>query len=230
MKRIISILLTGLMLFSTVAIAQAQQTTTTTTTATSTQPTTVSNPADPLAVLIASTPTSTMRGKLLTIQTNRDTITKLRATTTLRITALRTLIANMPEDDDNEALEKARDIVEGFEDRVKSGIEHDRQILRQIEVLSSHIAKFRQNTASQVQNNANGVSRRVRTRTGKQDDDDERKNDKNKQHMGQNRRSERDEDKILKRIDRIIKSQERIIQRLERRIERINDLIEELTP
>ena len=228
MKRIIAIILTSLMLFSTVAIAQTLTTTTNTkptTTATSTPP------VDHLTALINATPTTTpIHSRLIIIRNNREKITGLRATTTLRVTALGLLIAPMTGDDDNETLEKARDIVEGFEDRMQSGIQHDRQIQRQIEKLHSQMSKFRQSAATQVPNNSNGDRRNTKIRNRNQDDDGERNNGKGAQNLRQNRRNERNEAQILRRIERIIKSQERIIGRLERRIEIIEELIDDLTP
>jgi len=221
MKRIIAIILTSLMLFSTVAIAQ---------TLTTTPPLTVNNPVDHLASLISATPTTTpIHSRLIIIRNNRDKITGLRATTTLRVTALGLLIANM-RDDDNETLEKARGIVESFEGRMQSGIQHDRQIQRQIKELRSHMSTITQSVASQVPNNSNGDRRDTRIRNRNQDDDGERNNGKGAQNLRQNRRSERNETQTIRRIERIIKSQERIIDRLERRIDIIEDLIDELTP
>lgn len=224
MKRTIAIILTSLMLFSTVAIAQAQQS------VTSTPPTTISSPTDPLDALIANETNATIKAQLQNIRVNRQEIVTLRVTSTAKVNALKLLIANMPVDDENEALEKARDIVESFDDRVKSGIEHDQKIARQIENLRNHVARIRQNVSEQNQNNSNGERKRSRIRNGKPDDDGDRKNDEDTQHMRQNRRSDRNEEKILRRVERVIKSQERIIGRLERRIEKIDDLIEELTP
>jgi len=225
MKRIIAIILTSLMLLSSVAIAQ-----TPTTTPTTTPPLTVNNPVDHLASLISATPTTTpIHSRLIIIRNNRDKITGLRATTTLRVTALGLLIANM-RDDDNETLEKARGIVESFEGRMQSGIQHDRQIQRQIKELRSHMSTITQSVASQVPNNSNGDRRDTRIRNRNQDDDGERNNGKGAQNLRQNRRSERNETQTIRRIERIIKSQERIIDRLERRIDIIEDLIDELTP
>jgi len=224
MKRTIAIILTSLMLFSTVAIAQAQQS------VTSTPPTTISSPTDPLDALIANETNATIKAQLQNIRVNRQEIVALRVTSTAKVNALKLLIANMPVDDENEALEKARDIVESFDDRVKSGIEHDQKIARQIENLRNHVARIRQNVSEQNQNNSNGERKRSRIRNGKPDDDGDRKNGEDTQHMRQNRRSDRNEEKILRRVERVIKSQERIIGRLERRIEKIDDLIEELTP
>lgn len=224
MKRTIAIILTSLMLFSTVAIAQAQQS------VTSTPPTTISSPTDPLDALIANETNATIKAQLQNIRVNRQEIVTLRVTSTAKVNALKLLIANMPVDDENEALEKARDIVESFDDRVKSGIEHDQKIARQIENLRNHVARIRQNVSEQNQNNSNGERKRSRIRNGKPDDDGDRKNGEDTQHMRQNRRSDRNEEKILRRVERVIKSQERIIGRLERRIEKIDDLIEELTP
>jgi len=223
MKRIISILLTGLMLFSAVAIAQAQQA------VTSTPPTVISSPTDPLADLIANETNAAVKEKLQTIENNRLTIKGLRETFAAKVKILGQLIANMPNDDDNEALEKAREVVANFEDRLKSGIEHDQKIARHIEGLRNHVVKIRQNASSQDQNNLNGERRRTKIRKGGQDVD-ERKNAKDNRTIGQNRKSERNEGKFLRRVERILSSQERIIDRLERRIERIDDLIEELTP
>jgi len=218
MKRIIAIILTSLMLFSTVAIAQ---------TLTTTPPLTVNNPVDHLASLISATPTTTpIHSRLIIIRNNRDKITGLRATTTLRVTALGLLIANM-RDDDNETLEKARGIVESFEGRMQSGIQHDRQIQRQIEKLHSQMSRFRQSAAAQVPNNSN-AERDTRIRNGRRNDDGERKNGNGTQNLRQNRRSERNETQTIRRIERIIKSQERIIDRLERRIEIIEELIDDL--
>jgi len=226
MKRIIAIIITSLMLFSTVAIAQ-----TATTTPTTTPPLTVNNPVDHLTALINATPTTTpIHSRLIIIRNNRDKITGLRATTTLRVTALGLLIAPMTGDDDNETLEKARDIVEGFEDRMQSGIQHDRQIQRQIKELHSQMSRFRQIAASQGPNNSNDDKRETRIRNGRRNDDGERKNGNGTQNLRQNRRSERNETQTIRRIGRIIKSQERIIDRLEGRLERIEDLIVELTP
>lgn len=227
MKRILALILTTLVLFGTVTLAQAGQTPTTTATTT---PPTVTNQTDPLADLIANETNAAIKEKLQTIAQNRQTIRGLRETFATKVQALKQLIANMPEDDDNEALEKARDIVEGFEERTKSGNEHDQKILRSIEGLRNHAAKIRQKAAEQDQNAANGETKRARIRNGRQGDDDERKNGNGKQNIRQNRRGERNEQKILRRVDRIIKSQERIIGRLERRIEKIDDLIDELTP
>lgn len=224
MKRTIAIILTSLMLFSTVAIAQAQQS------VTSTPPTTIISPTDTLDALIANETNATIKAQLQNIRVNRQEIAALRVTSTAKVNALKLLIANMPVDDENEALEKARDIVESFDDRVKSGIEHDQKIARQIENLRNHVARIRQNVSEQNQNNSNGERKRSRIRNGKPDDDGDRKNGEDTQHMRQNRRSDRNEEKILRRVERVIKSQERIIGRLERRIEKIDDLIEELTP
>ena len=224
MKRTIAIILTSLMLFSTVAIAQAQQS------VTSTPPTTIISPTDTLDALIANETNATIKAQLQNIRVNRQEIVTLRVTSTAKVNALKLLIANMPVDDENEALEKARDIVESFDDRVKSGIEHDQKIARQIENLRNHVARIRQNVSEQNQNNSNGERKRSRIRNGKPDDDGDRKNGEDTQHMRQNRRSDRNEEKILRRVERVIKSQERIIGRLERRIEKIDDLIEELTP
>lgn len=224
MKRTIAIILTSLMLFSTVAIAQAQQS------VTSTPPTTIISPTDTLDALIANETNATIKAQLQNIRVNRQAIAALRVTSTAKVNALKLLIANMPVDDENEALEKARDIVESFDDRVKSGIEHDQKIARQIENLRNHVARIRQNVSEQNQNNSNGERKRSRIRNGKPDDDGDRKNGEDTQHMRQNRRSDRNEEKILRRVERVIKSQERIIGRLERRIEKIDDLIEELTP
>jgi len=150
----------------------------------------------------------------------------LHATTTLRVTALGVLIAPMT-DDDNETLEKARGIVESFEGRMQSGIQHDRQIQRQIEKLHSQMSRFRQSAAAQVPNNSN-AERDTRIRNGRRNDDGERKNGNGTQNLRQNRRSERNETQTIRRIERIIKSQERIIDRLERRIEIIEELIDDL--
>ncbi len=135
----------------------------------------------------------------------------------------------MPEDDDNEALDKARDIVEDFVDQLEADAEHDQKFLRQIQKLQNIGVQTRQKMAESSENAANGEKRRTRMRRGWQNDDDnERKNSKENNNMRQTRRIERNEQAILKRIDRIIRSQQRIIERLERRISRIDNLIGEL--
>jgi vacuolar-type H+-ATPase subunit I/STV1 len=234
MKRILAIILTTLMLFGTFTLVQAEQTTTTTTTATTTTSATVTNPTDPLIDLIANETNTAIKGRLQTIVQNRQTIIGLRETFSTKVQALKQLIANMPEDDDNEALEEAKDIIESFEGRVTSGIEHDQNIQRKIEGLRTAMPRIRQQAAEQNQNNANNNGKRTRIRNGRQNNDNERNNGNARQNMRQNRRSERNdernEQKILRRIDQIIRSQQRIIDRLETRIDKVDDLIDELTP
>jgi len=220
MKRILAIILASIMMFGSVAFAQTSQTSTSNPTGN----TTVAS--DPLPGLIARETNTAIRTRLHTIATNRNIIIGLRATTTLKIGHLTSTIAllSVVDDDDNEALDKARDIVEDFNDIVESGLEHDA-------MLASKIVRL-QRFMQEKQNNAANVANREEKRLGRgnnRQDDDELKNSSGKQNINQNHRIRRNETAILRHIDNIIRQQQRIINRLRRRITLIENLIEELS-
>lgn len=220
MKRLLASVLTLIILLSSFAAVQAAQNTTTTT------QTTVATQPDPLAVLIAAHKPGDIRTKLETMALNKTKIRDLRALYTVRVNALGVLIANMPNDEDNEALEKAREIVEDLEDRIESDAANDRKFLRDVRRLQN--LRLPETSATRGDSRKEGRKQHGVGRGSQDDDEDARKNGRVNKNLRQNRRAERNESALLKSIDNILRSQQRMIDRLNRRIDRVDNLLVEL--